>query len=336
MIRSIQDASNISNHSLTYYEFDPGGRPLVLDNGHFKHVISQPFFFARKVSPTAETLLSEVNSYLQHEEIDLDYFSRVGVPTAAYKSYVAKCLTVSSARSRVASIVDLWRGVMDSNERAYYVIWSSSRDYIQDIIDNLQSIYKGPAYSYLFDSSKMDLGGQQLDRFGISRSMIGRRNLAPDSLLFEATNAHPVLPCIFAIDPADGNWARDFVLWDANATLICCEPERLTKIQRAEAYLRHPRRHWDRSLVRDVYQAAFTNSWLPLEHFQKTRAESSPRCQFLNLCDLQSSSPSEALLSLRAASDLLDSHVYFLTDHIAWANLRKAKLRDPMRHESRP
>jgi hypothetical protein len=42
LVMSVQRPERVAGHNLTYYEFDDQGRPLVLENGHFDHLLRQP------------------------------------------------------------------------------------------------------------------------------------------------------------------------------------------------------------------------------------------------------------------------------------------------------
>jgi hypothetical protein len=89
LVMTVQRPERVAGHNLTYYEFDDQGRPLVLENGHFEHLMGQPFFFARKLSPHARQLSEQVEDHVTRPELDLIYFAKVGSPSGHYAKFLA-------------------------------------------------------------------------------------------------------------------------------------------------------------------------------------------------------------------------------------------------------
>ncbi|MBL0370982.1 hypothetical protein JJB09_02980 [Rhizobium sp. KVB221] len=52
---------NVTGHSLTFYQFNEGGLPLVFSDRHMPLLDSIPRFFARKIDPNAKTLRVELS-----------------------------------------------------------------------------------------------------------------------------------------------------------------------------------------------------------------------------------------------------------------------------------
>lgn len=315
----------IAGHSLTYYEFDSWGRPLVLDNGHFDHLMSQPFFFARKLAPSADSLRRQIQEVVSHPEVSTTYFDQVGQPTPDYRCFMARASTVKAARGHVGTLEDTWRGIMDRNERAYIVLWSACLPYARALI--AESRQAASSDLLIFDP-EFELHSSTARKSDASAAYSPPRawiEYAPASSLYEFVNSHPTEMAAVLLDPSVESWFTKFVPWDGNVILVCLDPPHLTKIQRAEAALRHAPRHWGSSMVKAIYQAAFTNTWLPQESFLRLASENSTCAKSLTLTEAAKAWPVQILQLLLAAQEKLPADQFFNTDHIAWVQLRRAK-----------
>ncbi|WP_396267855.1 beta-1,6-N-acetylglucosaminyltransferase [Ideonella sp.] len=329
-------STQISGHSLTYYEFDPWGRPMVLDNGHFEHLMAQPFFFARKLAPSAQTLRSQLNDAVSRVEPSNNYFERVGTPTPEYRCYLARATSVKSARGHIGTLEDDWRGVMDRNERAYLVLWSSCLPYARSLIAAAQR--EAQTDLLILDPlAPPDLPVHKKSPSGETHTPSNEWfEYAPAAALYEFVNSHPTQMSAVLVDTSTDSWLRNFVPWDCNATLVCLDPPHLTKIQRAEAALRFAPRHWNSSLVKSIYHAAFTNAWLPQEHFPKLASEKAIYANLHNLAEVARNTPAQSIHFLARAQKALPEEQFFNTDHLAWLQLRRARPALSKTHSSTP
>lgn len=312
LVVQVQRPERIAGHALTYYEFDDQGRPLVLENGQFEHLMRQPFFFARKVSPHAGRLLARIEAHLNQPELDLSYFERAGVPTSDYARFLVRALTLPAARGRVGTVQDGWRSLMSLSERRYFVIYGTSRRFAAELMRRAREATPGlPAFDFVFDPQRLVPAGESPTWLGIQAGMKARRDYDLPSFLHELVHLHPTMTTAFCVDPAVVSWVRDFVLWDPNATLVCCEPAGLGKFQRAEAALRDIGVHEEGALfeatLRDVQQP----KWLPQDHFDQALRESKVGCQVVRLGGMQAEPADETLRAIRTAWMGLSPAPYF-------------------------
>ena len=324
LVAAEQKPAFIAGHNLTYYEFDAQGRPLVLDNGHFEHLLQQPFFFARKVSPYAGELVRQVNGHVGGHEYDLSYFSRAGHATNDYQRFLARALTVRTARAHVGTAEDQWRGMMDFNRRPYFVLYAASHRYLAALLQQARALGRLPLFDQLFDLTQLVPAVETGAWLGLQSGMRARRDHDPGAFLHEVVNIHPEHATAFALDAAAPCWARAFVMWDPNATLVCCDPPDLDKMQLAEAALREMSSAGDTQLLTRTLEAAAGNKWLPQDHFAEAFNEKKHSCQTLRLHQLGGNIASVTLRALKEAQGRVDAWQFYASRDVATERVRDA------------
>lgn len=328
LVAAEQRPALIAGHHLTYYEFDGQGRPLVLDNGHAGHLARQPFFFARKIAPQAAALQRQIDERVAGVEEDLSYFNHVGRPTNDYQRFLAHALTIKAARATVGSSQDTWRGFMDFNRRPYYVLHASSRSYLLALLAAARDTRPDlPLLDFVFDPAALVPAAGRGPVRGVQAGMRARRDYDPGAFLYELANLDADCPTAFALDAGVPSWTREFVLWDANATLVHCDPPGLGKLQRAEAALRALNAATDGAVFAATLEAAQSPKWLPQEHFAAAVAEKQPACQSWALADLARERPGDpVLVALASAAAQVDAARHHLaTEELAREALRASR-----------
>lgn len=311
LVTRVQKSSRISRYNLTYYEFDGEGRPLVLDNGHESHLERQPFFFARKVAPEAEALQQHFDAVTGAVEHDLSYFDRIGVPTIDYQAFLTDVQLNRTSRSYLGTIVDLWRGPMDSSRRRYYVLLGSSRAHLLALTEAANPDGALPIFALPFDRDAALVAPHRERLFGFHRGDTARRDHDPSSYLLQLVHAHPSLPTAFALDAAQPGWVRDFVRWDPNATLVDCDPPRLSADQRAAAALAEVASASDGALLRETLALVLSGKPLPRDLFRQTQAEGSHSCHLLTLADVAPDWGDPTIRAVRAGYAGVDASRHF-------------------------
>jgi len=303
----------IAGHTLTYYEFNTQGLPLVLDNGHLSHLLKQPFFFARKVAPEAKELLSQIEMSVRQTEYDLSYFDRIGHATNDFHSYLAHALERKSARSHIGTVKDGWRGPMDVSQRRYYVLYATSRSYLLRLLSEARREREGlPVFDLLFDPAVLQPAGDRGAYLGVQVSDRLRRDHDPCAFLHEVVHIDAERPAAFGLDPGVACWVRDFVVWDRNATLIDCDPASLSPAQRAMTAVRDMEHARDLKRVAQTVAGALQAKPLPHDHFQQARDKGEHSCRFLALGALDDDSADPTLRALHAAARRVDAASLYL------------------------
>jgi hypothetical protein len=283
LVMAVQRPERVAGHNLTYYEFDDQGRPLVLENGHFEHLLRQPFFLARKLSPHATRLAAQIHEHVSSPELDWSYFAQVGSPSGHYAKFLARALTVSASRSRVAAEPDAWRGVMSLNERPYFLLYASSRRLAAAVARQMRRQDPSmPAFDFVFDPLQLVPAEEAASWRGIQCGMRARRDHDAAGFAHELIHLDPLHRTVMCVDPAVPSWLRDFAQWDENAVVVCCDPQGLGKLQRAESALRDIGAMDESTLFEQTVRAAGVPGWLPQDHFDQAQRESKHRCRFVH------------------------------------------------------
>jgi len=319
LVATLCKPSKIAGYSLTYYEFDESGKPLVLDSGHLDHLLKQPFFFARKLAPEATGLFAQIDRHTQEVEPDLEYFNRVGSATIDYQRHLAAAATQKALRARVGSTKDMWRGPMDSNRRYYYVLYSSSRAWLLHLIRHAREHNEAvlPLFDLPFDPHGAEIAGGQVSYMGFKPADRLRRDHDNSAYLYEIVNSHVLQPAAFGLDMRRESWPRDFVRWDTHATLIDCDPK-LSREQRAACALDELQRASDGDLVKETLAAMATGDTLPDEYIATIQSAQEFSCQFLRLEDLGAELGDVSLFALREAWHRLAPGEFFSPPAAAW------------------
>jgi hypothetical protein len=287
LVAQVQKPERIAGHTLTYHEFDKDGRPLVLENDHLEHLLNQPFFFARKVSPHATGLLREIEDHLKKPELDLSYFERAGQPTSTHLRHQWRALTLPAARTRVGATSDEWRGPMLGNERRYYVLHGASRAYMLDMMRRVRaSGDRLPAFDFVFDPLQLEPAAEAPSWRGFQVGMRPRRDHDPAGFLYELVNVDEQLPTAFCLDAAVPQRIRELVLCDPNAVVLLCEPAGMGKYQRAEAALAGLRLHAEDELFEATLRAVPVQAWLPQDFFEQAARDKKHACRIARFGEL--------------------------------------------------
>lgn len=302
LVMAVQKPERVAGHNLTYYEFDDQGRPLVLENGHFEHLLRQPFFLARKLSPHATRLAAQIHEHVSSPEMDWSYFAQVGSPSGHYAKFLARALTVGTSRSRVATEPDAWRGVMSLNERPYFLLHASSRRLAAAVARQMRRQDPSmPAFDFVFDPLRLVPAEEAASWRGIQCGMRPRRDHDAAGFAHELVHLDPLHRTVMCVDPAVPSWLRDFALWDENAIVVCCDPHGLGKHQRAESALRDIGAMEESTLFEQTVRAAGVPGWLPQDHFDQAQRESKHRCRFVHAESIGDAEPDPTLRAIRQA-----------------------------------
>lgn len=319
LVAAICPPSRVSGYTLTYYEFDQNGKPLILDNGHFEHLLKQPFFFARKIAPEALELMGRINDHNAKPEPDLQYFAHAGLATVDYQRHLVSAAMQKSLRARVGSTKDMWRGPMDSNRRYYYVLYASSREWLLHLIRTARG-HAGlglPLFDLPFDENSFEVAGGRVSYLGFKPIDRYRRDHDPAAYMHELVNAHPDQPAAFGLDLKVPGWARDFARWDSAATFVDCDPV-LSREQKAATSLRELTNARDAVVVKQTLQAMATGGPLPSDFAEQIRASGEHTCQFVPLRDLGADLGDATLLALRDALHKIQAPDFYVPPDAAW------------------
>lgn len=312
--------ARIAGFNLTYYEFGPSGQPLVLENGHLDHLAAQPFFFARKLAPEAQTLADALDARTVQPEPDMGYFDRVGTPTSHHARWLAEVSAGMGPRAHVGTVDNLVRGAMDTNKRRYYVLRASSQAWLLALLRQARGNGTLPIFDVPFDHEATRIAGDGGHR-GLGPQDRYRRDHDPAAYLLELVQVDPSQPAAFGLDLRRPSWVRDAVRTDSRATVIDVDPP-LSREQRAATALADLDQAGDADVIMAVLEAMRDGGKLPDERFL-SGAESPPACQTVALRDLGLELGDATLLALRTAYHALDPAPYHVATGAAWRQFWK-------------
>ena len=283
LVASVQEAPYIAGFSLTYYEFDRAGRPLLLDNGHEEHLLGQPFFFARKLAPEATALHEQLDAMSSGSEPDLAYFDRIGTPTVHYQRHLTDVSLGLATHSALGTSTDPWRGPLDSNRRRYYVWTSSSCRFLGALLRAARGSSDLPIFDFPFDPRQAIIARERSRFLGLQAGDIFRRDHDPSAYLLELVRLDTPWPIGFGLDLAQPVWVRDFVRWDPNAIIVDCDPPGLDVTRRAAAAMLDAEAQRDADLFERTKRAALAGEPLPRDLASAVGKKEQRRCKTLQL-----------------------------------------------------
>ena len=321
IVASQRPAAEIAGHGLTYYEFDTGGKPLVLEDWHIDHLRRQPFFFARKISPAAALLEQALDADVAGVEADFDYFAQVGRPTPDFEAHLARVRDDPTRRSRVGGFPSEMGGPMAGLRRRYYVLHGSSRAHVAQVLARARALgaaIDAPIFAFPFDGAGPRLAEERLRWRGFAPQDALRVPHDPCAVLHELVQVDPRQCAAFGLETSRWSWARDFVIWDPNAVLVDCDPPGLTRAQRAAMTLRSAGgRHedWVGEPTRDALRRG---GRLPQDFFAERRASGTSRCRFAHLSNAEFSDDTTWQL-ITAAGAAVDEQPFVVPEVVAAA-----------------
>lgn len=116
------NAARVESRQLTHHLFTEYGVPLVFANGHEAYLSRQPFFFARKLSPHADTLRAQLDELARRGLPAPPEDEEVGRATGAYHRFIARHRHGPEGRWSWGRPPDPRLGDLSWNRRPYLVV----------------------------------------------------------------------------------------------------------------------------------------------------------------------------------------------------------------------
>jgi len=281
IVASRYPASHIADYTLTYGEFGTEGRPIIFYNDHLEHLRKQPFFFARKISHHAQQLRTSLAELWETTELDLRYFREVGNATTDIQNHLFIAKISPIGRSKVGTITDPWRGLIDRNTKPYLIFAGLDRARIGKITRYLRESYSLPIFDFVFDPGKLIPAAERLKLMGVGRADTHRRDYDQLGFLCELLFAAQQ-PIGFALDPAFPSHVRDLVRWDPNAVILLCDSSKLAREDKVSSLLE---RKWP---AKEAYEleknlsAALLKQPLPADFFIESLRAGEHTCRIID------------------------------------------------------
>lgn len=214
-----------SNRHLTLYQFNDYGVPIIYYDSHAAYLSTQPFFFARKLSPYAHELRDALDIIVGGERQACRFVdSEIGSPTAEYGKFKTLHRYGLPGRRLPGRIESQSRGELTWNNRRYLVILGSSTFELEQVADVLRRIPDIVCHGFLFAWHEVDFAGGVGALAGYSRSGIALRDHSPSTFLADVVNSNPdKLTCFLLRRQEAPQFLNDTLRMDPNASIVLVE-----------------------------------------------------------------------------------------------------------------
>lgn len=235
LVYNASGIENIADKTLTYFQFNTFGKPLVFYNDHFEYLKELPFIFARKTSNKALILHKKLDEYTNTKEV-------VSIKTPGNKSvlvynYFKQRNTVDNFGGKIGRIKDWWNDGIDKNEKEYFVLTGACKYFVELLVNKASLNNKYTVFSFLFNNDEV-IPSIHFDPYkGFSKKDKIKRDYDNTAYLYQVIHSTKK-PICFALDPCDDHEnVRDVIRWDENATVMMVEPDWESKYHKAVGFL---------------------------------------------------------------------------------------------------
>jgi len=235
LVYNISGTKNIADKTLTYFQFNSYGKPLVFYNDHFEYLKEIPYTFARKVSHRADQLYEKLNVYTGTSKV-----FKIEVadpkPVMVYK-YFKQRNTADHLGGKIGRIKDWWNDGIHKNEKKYFVLTGASKHFVEVLINEACLSNQYTVFSFLFNNDEVIPSVHFEPYKGFSKKDKVKRDYDNTAYLYQVIHSSEK-PICFALDPCeDHENVRDVIRWDNNATVMMVEPDWESKYHKAVGFL---------------------------------------------------------------------------------------------------
>lgn len=226
LVAKLVSPDHIANKCLTLYQFNHNGLPLVYTNGHFHYLTKQPFFFARKISPYANTLrneLDELNISGSHQNL-IPTSERVGIVSNEYSIFYKQSGDKHKKGKRIIGhLEDQWYGDLKWNNKDYYVITGASITELKLIQKTINQLPEFVCHGALFDLDCIEFFNNESKYGNFNKNDIKLRDNSKVNFLSQIINSEADKTTCFLLPYEQSNDILDVCIWDPNAKIIHVE-----------------------------------------------------------------------------------------------------------------
>jgi hypothetical protein len=216
----------IAELTLTLYQFDPEGFPIVYYNDHADYITHTNFFFARKIAPDARALRDAVDLHVAELRKSPPRLSdRLGeLPTEATEIIERHRFGLPNRR-KVGFAVDPWYGDFEWNQDNYVVILSASRAAAERVRQILAAADFTICHGELFARGRIEFADGRTRFAGYRNDDMALRDNKRQSFLVDVIKAGaPAMTCFILLLEGDSqpqeSRLQDILGWDRRAHLV--------------------------------------------------------------------------------------------------------------------
>lgn len=228
MVADIVSDDKIAQRSLTFYHFSTAGKPLVFYNDHAEFLTTQPFFFARKLSPHAHVLRDVLDAAGVARGSEppprLDLVKNV----KAYHRLVYLQRHAPPNRRVIGGDHDGSHGDLNWNRVPYFVLIDFGRLDLSGLRNALNGTGRICCFGELFDPARIDYDLSGEEHPGYPSDAPALRDHSPTTFLFDLLHLKPrqgIAGFVASIDRADAAFVSS--LRDPRALPVFLVPNHL-------------------------------------------------------------------------------------------------------------
>lgn len=234
LVREIVPEERIAGESLTFYQFNEWGKPLLLVEDHEPLLRNEPRFFARKVSGHAHGLRKRMLELARSSEEGSNFQGETGGLTfrQAYSSFRCSVRQGFVGRRRAWFYRDVELGDLEWNIKPYFIIVSADGGAARRLQERLNGLVGVCCHGRLFAGEEIDFEGavEQVSTF--TRRDLPRRDHAPASFFVEILHAEENRLMGFIITGEEFHAGLEVFLRDRNSRVVLIRERRKRAVAR--------------------------------------------------------------------------------------------------------
>lgn len=233
---NLLDESEISEKkNLTFYEFELRGTPKVFHNDHLNKLLNQEdFYFARKLSPYADTLRSNLVDVYAGEPSSFDEIKLLEEKKQAEKNSLIDGFNKIPNRL-LYSFEDDWKK-LNTWSGPYFVVIGSVESELRRVQKVINDNGLGNCHGYLFADDVIEYINDYENFSGYGRESVKIRDEYSVDFLLDITHVDVAGYSGLVIDFPNPNSTKilEKIIWDKNAKIIHIQSLDAEYIDRSE------------------------------------------------------------------------------------------------------
>jgi hypothetical protein len=200
LIRSVADKGDITNQTLTFYQFNNQGKPILIYNDSLNDLLEMPYFFARKVAQNEAQIFPLLNE-LQDEKVvfDCQTIERMGgivfldMPSEPEQRKITHQSKITISRTLYSRNLE---GLV-ANGKPYFIVFCSNGNQLARFSEALNDVNGIVCHGRLFKKDEIQFAGGSDGPGEFGRTSVRLRDYSPPIFLLDLINQtpHAILGC---------------------------------------------------------------------------------------------------------------------------------------------
>lgn len=221
LVRNVAHHDDIRSHTLTLYQFASNGTPVVYCNGHEDYLRKQNFFFARKVSPYANTLRDQLDHIIEGDTTKQQLTAfEAGIKSSDYENHCRIHEHGLFGKQIIGKVHSHSLGDLYWNKQPYFVVIGASSAELRATGNFLNSVPDILCHGELFHEDKIGFTDNAVRYAGFSASDIRIRDSNPQNFLVQLLHEDSARKVAFMLNPVTEFKLVNLFSHDPNARFI--------------------------------------------------------------------------------------------------------------------